>query len=480
MTFAIKYSQPNIVEMVNDKKDVIVANLVYQMREQVKVGTPIFVLTGGDGNTIKNRPEPGVWAIGLVSSMPVDDPQDGKTQDYYKFEIEIRKWFDKSITRSDLMYYPQTFDVSPIGPTSKGEKNQALSILNDDQLYSILAAMVDMGVLTLEEVELFFGEDVRNQVATFDVEVLELKKRVPRQFMTGPGANLLVYGAPGTGKSHFVENEYRKNFDGYFERVTFFEDYDYSDFVGGLRPSRNLEGQINYNFSEGAFTRVLIEALNHPDQSHLLIIEELNRAEASNVFGDVFQLLDRDDQGRSEFAIYNTDLSEFLSSHVNYDYDFTSSGIKIPGNMTIVATMNPSDQGVHQIDTAFRRRWDSKYMPIEFAKDDAIADTDVAIFNVPWKLVVRVFNQILSQPIMGVEEDGLIGPHFMKSSELQNPDKVAAKFLGYLWNDVVRYNRDKIFLTSNFANVVKEFKEGHLEKVFESSVLEALQTVEGE
>lgn len=130
MALVIKYSKDNIVRMVGTKPSFINANHVYQIRNEVVPRTPIFVLTGGDAGKIKNRPEPGVWGIGVVSDGPVDDTDPGQKYNYYKFNIRIEKWFDKSVTQSDLMYYPQTFDTSSIGPSSKDEKKSVSVVIS--------------------------------------------------------------------------------------------------------------------------------------------------------------------------------------------------------------------------------------------------------------------------------------------------------------------------------------------------------------
>lgn len=191
-------------------------------------------------------------------------------------------------------------------------------------------------------------------------------KKVDMSSYTGNQKNTLIYGAPGTGKSYYIEKNIKPNYDGRIERVTFYEDFDYTDFVGGLKPTRDEYNQINYEFIPGAFTRILVDALNNPLKKHLLIIEELNRANAASVFGDVFQLLDRDENGTSQYEIYAGELADYLDKNVIGFSKFKEDGVKIPGNFAIYATMNPADQNVQQIDSAFKRRWDMVYLPINF------------------------------------------------------------------------------------------------------------------
>ncbi|SCU44024.1 putative restriction enzyme [Mammaliicoccus lentus] len=280
----------------------------------------------------------------------------------------------------------------------------------------------------------------------FDISIYEGNQR-----------NVLIYGAPGTGKSYYIEKQIKPNYDGRIERVTFYEDFDYTDFVGGLKPTRDQYNQINYNFIPGAFTRILVDALNNPDKTHLLIIEELNRANAASVFGDVFQLLDRDENGTSQYEIYAGELAEYLDEKVIGFSKFKETGIKIPGNFAIYATMNPADQSVQQIDSAFKRRWDMEYLPIDFnTSEDNIGEIKVKGFNKSWKDVGEAINRYLVN--LGVDEDSRIGQHFLTKRQLQDISSVASKLLGYLWNDAVPYQRTEVFKLDTLADVIYTFK----------------------
>ena len=185
-------------------------------------------------------------------------------------------------------------------------------------------------------------------------ESVSLNKRI-----TG-STNILLYGVPGCGKSHKVEEEYESKITTEKNkiRVVFHPDYTYSDFVGQLLPVlkevENAQGvkeeKLQYEFVLGPFTQILKTAYAEPDQQCLLIIEELNRGNAPAIFGEIFQLLDRNDDGKSKYSIYNRDISMAL-------YDEPNKPIELPPNLTIVATMNTSDQNVFTMDTAFQRRW---------------------------------------------------------------------------------------------------------------------------
>ncbi len=283
-------------------------------------------------------------------------------------------------------------------------------------------------------------------------------KKVDMSSYTGNQKNTLIYGAPGTGKSYYIEKNIKPNYDGRIERVTFYEDFDYTDFVGGLKPTRDEYNQINYEFIPGAFTRILVDALNNPLKKHLLIIEELNRANAASVFGDVFQLLDRDENGTSQYEIYAGELADYLDKNVIGFSKFKEDGVKIPGNFAIYATMNPADQNVQQIDSAFKRRWDMVYLPINFdSSEDNIGEIIVEGFNKNWKFVGEAINKYLVT--LGIDEDSRIGQHFLTKNQLQDISTVASKLLGYLWNDAVPYQRTEIFKLDTLADVVFIFKQ---------------------
>lgn len=172
------------------------------------------------------------------------------------------------------------------------------------------------------------------------------------------GQNLIIYGAPGTGKSHKID-ELVKGQSTF--RTVFHPDTQNSDFFGCLKPQMDGD-KISYVFAPGPFALALRASYLTPTEQHFLIIEEMNRAPAAAVFGELFQLLDRKDDGSGTYEVdFPTPESKaWFQSEVGA----TIEKICIPSNLSLLATMNSADQGVYPLDTAFRRRWEQEYLPL--------------------------------------------------------------------------------------------------------------------
>lgn len=262
------------------------------------------------------------------------------------------------------------------------------------------------------------------------------------------GANIIYYGAPGTGKSHKLDELIKKENTNTF-RVTLHPEYTYSDFVGQLLPvskkanDGNDKYTVSYEFVPGIFTIALKEAINNPDRSVYLILEELSRANVAAVFGDLFQLLDRKN-GISEYPIDNPDISKIIYGKANTDQD-TYKKIYIPNNLSILATVNTSDQNVYPMDTAFKRRFEWRYVSTDYGsnsedfKNNNNPTIDVGDnIRVTWDNLYKGLNSFIVGEL-GLNEDKQIGPYFIKF-EGANGDKahdlVKDKLLQYLWEDI--------------------------------------------
>ena len=313
--------------------------------------------------------------------------------------------------------------------------------------------------------------------------------------------NYLVFGAPGTGKSYELKRLQEEYFtdSNTYERVTFYSNYSYPNFVGTYKPK--MDGNnIIYTYVPGPFIRILEKAYKNPDKNFLLVIEEVNRANPAAAFGDVFQLLDRS-EGKSEYSIETSEDLKlyFADKFVKSLEDMASvkkenvlSGFEkmyIPPNMYIWATMNSADQGVYPMDTAFKRRWDFKYIGI----NDNMESMQNVWFEVPYKSVIEKvnwnklrikINEVLSGPQCRVNEDKLLGPYFI-SSEVMAIDKTSRKFdesrfnnkvfidafknkvIMYLFEDAAKQRRTEVFKgcddVSRFSSICESFDKKGIE-----------------
>jgi len=258
--------------------------------------------------------------------------------------------------------------------------------------------------------------------------------------------NIIYYGAPGTGKSNKVK-ELVQGREERTERVTFHPEYDYSSFVGGYKPT--MEGKdIRYEFVPQAFTKIYCDAWNSlslgENIDFYLVIEEINRGNCAEIFGDIFQLLDRN----SEYDISpSKELKEFLLDEKKglYDKEFGLKGdkLKLPPNLNILATMNTSDQSLFPMDSAFKRRWDWEYIPInyEFSENNQSSKYKVKItdkLSFSWLSFIKSVNDYVKHnDNLGM--DKCIGNYFIKPvDEFIELETFINKAIFYLWNDVFK------------------------------------------
>lgn len=291
---------------------------------------------------------------------------------------------------------------------------------------------------------------------------------------------IIYYGAPGTGKSHCVKCETEEwEAKGRVVRTTFHPDSDYSTFVGAYKPTTEsvqrydiynkpiikegkpvMEQVITYDFVPQAFLQSYVEAWKNRKQPEYLIIEEINRGNCAQIFGDLFQLLDRGDNGYSEYAIRaDKDLQKYLSKEFAEidiaDYPRVKSGVELllPNNLFIRATMNTSDQSLFPIDSAFKRRWDWHYIPISKGSDNGkelnwLIDVDGDMYD--WWSFVKKINVYVFETTNS--EDKQLGFFFCKAkNNIISSETFVGKVIFYLWNDV--------FKDFGFDNVIFEDKD---------------------
>lgn len=365
----------------------------------------------------------------------------------------------------------------------------------------------------------------------------------------------IYYGAPGTGKSHTI-NEVTKGVSSDFVfRTTFHPDSDYSTFVGSYKPtmrkvknhvSLNLsiddlaaelnvlynnvdlgkvggvqkfcvdyhmymdgeymtvnvkellrragvpedysveinkylkfyklfpkqEEKIVYSFVAQSFLKAYVTAWQNRERAVYLVIEEINRGNCAQIFGDLFQLLDRNEEGVSEYPIKaDQDIQDYLkekfADSVGLPENIKSGDeLQLPSNLYIWATMNTSDQSLFPIDSAFKRRWDWEYMPIKYKNIDWVIDINGNKYS--WVSFQRKVNAKILDATNS--EDKMLGDYFVNPRDGIITEKLLLnKILFYLWNDVCKDGESDIFKISDTETVT--FSELHGEGGSEKLIL---------
>lgn len=299
------------------------------------------------------------------------------------------------------------------------------------------------------------------------------------------GTNILLYGVPGAGKSYTIQHEYCSD-ETHMERLVFHPDYTYSDFVGQILPDVS-DGNVTYQFTPGPFTSILKKAYEDPEHEYFLIIEEINRGNAPAIFGEVFQLLDRKTEiasdgddgypiGTSEYGITNTKIAQIV-------YGDPEHKVRIPANLSIIGTMNTSDQNVFTLDTAFQRRWSMRMIESTFDHvDDNFKNHKILDTTITWEGFCSAINTTILTKNARItsSEDKRMGPYFIHKSDLEYDERendmalpeierlkakrhnclFAEKVIKYLWDDAFKFSRGDIFETARFISleqVIKEF-----------------------
>ena len=309
----------------------------------------------------------------------------------------------------------------------------------------------------------------------------EKRHRITGPAITG-GINCIFYGAPGTGKSHRVHNECNDSSDTFV--TVFHPDTQHADFVGSLKPVTE-SGSVVYRFRPGPFTDALAHAMMNPDRKVTMVIEEINRASAAAVFGELFQLLDRNPDGGSTYSIRaaDPDMLGYIN-HLLEDNGLSPLDVlRIPANLSLLATMNSSDQAVMPLDTAFKRRWLFEYLPIDFSAA-GIPQTALTLVTtngpvtLTWPALAESINAVLVD--CDVAEDRLLGPFFLSARELEDEEKarsaLGGKLFIYLWDDVRRHHgHDRIFSSvyKTYGALSAAFRAS--KPVFSPSIEEALE-----
>lgn len=424
--------------------------------------------------------------------------------------------------------------------------------LSNDTRYNLVVANHSMLSVESNNISIprEFIDDVRLKIAKFEISTPSdididlaneklcsdtLENVNPPAFDKELPLQQIVFGAPGTGKSHHINIEKGIN-ESNSIRTTFHPDSDYSSFVGCYKPTKkekrsiiipsdkliedaknitgvanqvkflcdnadsfinaanelnisrykliwesfgwhnetyfasfleliqkeraDFGGEITYEFCPQAFTNAYVNAWKNLDEPYYLIIEEINRGNCAQIFGDIFQLLDRDENGFSSYKITpDQDLANYLRSQFqdsDIDDEDLKSGCKmqLPNNLHIWATMNTSDQSLFPIDSAFKRRWDWKYMPIDYTDLGHYISCEDKKYS--WSDFLEKVNEHIEATTQS--EDKKLGYWFLarKNHNEITTELFVSKVIFYLWNDIF-----KDFATAGNSIFKDEYSKFH-------------------
>lgn len=436
----------------------------------------------GSDNTkgMKTEWDQGFRAIGKFHSIAKVDSRDEETH----FTLSVSYVFKKSLGRVDFLRqasdgYYWCSAVPIIGVDDRA--NQTVRVITPEKRSNVSALLYCFArcldgfeveiASTYPELEPLLNYVPPNPRASTDEFGTPKALHDTPSLPPGVAHQRIFFGAPGTGKSYALKQQATEYFSSLSDngevrqrRVTFHPEYSFYQFVGTFRPATTDASEITYRFVPGPFASMLAKALNEPEFNFLLIIEEINRANPAAVFGEIFQLLDRDDAGVSEYpTAIQEEFQQYLDAKLepsakerlgrlvaqaNSSVSATShsvnetSHIVLPSNFLIWATMNSADQGVFPLDTAFKRRWDFEYTGINDNQELC-----------PWNDYRVAINDLLRIEAQ-VSEDKLIGPFFLnlESDAISGNEGLLPEFkhafkkvLMYVFEDAAAHYVNRIF-----------------------------------
>lgn len=439
-----------------------------------------FCLTTQDSNGLFANIKSGDKILGYVG-VPINRVK-------YVFEVQ-------SVDSSNQIELIKKYEVADGALINNMELERELSVteivkIDNNTFFQICKELLDNWLTDGDEEETI--EEKRD---------LELER-------LSTGVNVLLYGVPGSGKSWTIEHEYCKP-GTVVERLVFHPDYTNADFIGQILPVVDpVDKMVTYEFTPGPFTNILKEAYNDPSKPYVLIIEEINRGNAPAIFGDVFQLLDRTvdtkvmdgikyPKGTSEYGITSENIAKVV-------YEDGKHKVRIPSNLSILGTMNTSDQNVFTLDTAFQRRWNMRLIENNFNNvRRSLSDAEILDTKVTWQKFCDTVNTIIigNRAKMASAEDKRLGVYFVHEQDLvfdskalptgdfmttfdELNDLVRHELLGtldatkkarleemrdailhnrlfpekvikYLWDDAFKFNPEAIFDTENMDSLEK-------------------------
>lgn len=450
-----------------------------QVPDNYKKDDYAFIWLGSDNNKgMPTKWKQGFKAIGRITSI-----NRGKTyNDTSETFIDIIYVFKDAINRLDILrcapveyYWCSSLPLIGIDDhANQTIRNMYSSAFSDISAFFVALSSVSNSfkndILQIEPGFIdYFNKNVPNpQDYPYVSSIDEINLNLYSKKSSDQPKQCIFYGAPGTGKSNAIKKEVDANKLPNV-RTTFHPDSDYSTFVGAYKPTTTEvpkttvlgtrqvpvengkpESKIVYEFVPQAFLKAYTGAWKNQNEPFYLIIEEINRGNCAQIFGDLFQLLDRNEEGESEYPISpDEDIMRFLQTDKKYGFAaldeeqkaaipepvLTGKELKLPKNLHIWATMNTSDQSLFPIDSAFKRRWDWQYMPI--ANGNKGWKIEAAGNYYDWWQFLEKINEQIGDTTNS--EDKKLGYFFCKAqNNIINAKTFVGKVIFYLWNDVFK------------------------------------------
>ncbi len=486
-TICSKESFNNLESERNWIDSIIYSPLNDHSRPFMKKGDIVFCYRQGQFSDLKEALKMrGIYGLGFVASEPkILFPQQ---VDHNKYGVAILFPFGmkQHLELRNIQLNPVTISLTPYN----GNRNDALQYIPEyEYSKSLLEQICRKNSYLRKPIENVIGKKIEDKL--LPDEVWNLSSTYSDNHIK-TFSQTIYYGVPGCGKSHSISKKLRKlgilksdecNFT---KRVVFHPEYTNADFIGQILPETNEGKTVSYPFKAGPFTEILAQAYTHKNQNYALVIEEINRGNAAAIFGELFQLLDRLDKtenessngftytaGWSSYPVNNdninkaiqeayskSDIEPFLPKEIFEKYKL-NVGIRLPPNLSLLATMNTSDQNVFVLDNAFQRRWNMELVPNVFSDTEEEKNQRDAILegsSVTWETFQTKINQTIAKASkdsgFSSMVDKRLGCWFVKAEKsagvyVINKEAFKNKILKYLWDDAFKFDRENYFVDAD-------------------------------
>lgn len=491
-TICSKESFSNLENKGNWQKAIIYSPLNDHSRSYMHKGDIVFCYRQGQFDSLDSALDiRGIYAVGFVASEPEILFPEKEGHNCYGVCILFPFSLKKHLELRNIQLNPITISLTPYN----GNRNDALQYISEPKYYEALLNMICRKNPDIQDsIKSVYNKSI--EISQLPVEVWNKTQIISSN--TQP-SQIIYYGVPGSGKSHKIDEEIKIVPDAQKMRVVFHPEYTNADFVGQIVP--RVDDGVDYRFKAGPFSRILKRAYQNSDKPFYLIIEEINRGNASAIFGDLFQLLDRDESGYSKYSVENLDINSYIRSKDNLYNDkgvpstvkvggkeWTEiTGIRLPPNLSLLATMNTSDQNVFALDNAFQRRWDMELVENKFTDDEQKnALIEVANQKISWGDFQTTINNYIgtksSESGLSSMEDKRLGCWFVKSKDKKiDTQNFKNKVLKYLWDDAFKFSRQDVFDENikSLEDLQKQFLTNGF-KIFkeECGIKEKIESVE--